>query len=566
MGADSVKTLRPSRITSVVLIAALTAGPLAAQQKTPPSPPPADLQKLTINVDVRVIGIDVVVTDKKGNAVTGLTKDDFQIFENGMEKPISNFYEIEGKAATQAVVTPVPGATAAPPPPKEEVSEQLRRRIILYIDNLSLAPFNRNRVFKQMKDFVKDVMRPGDEAMVATYNRSLKVRVPFTRDTLQIQQTLDAIAGETGNGIANASESKTVMGQINDAKSYDEAISDARSYAESVEHDLRQGVESINGLLTTLAGVEGKKILVLTTEGFQMQPGREIFTLIDEIAKDKGWQSSSMLEGMSFNSGSLIESIAKTANANGITLYTIHAGGLAAGNEGMTADNQQAVSYTVTSAAVSNSTESLQMLAELTGGLATTRTNNFVGAFKDIERDLGYRAGTDRVDRQRALEVRVKNKQLRVRNRQTFVEKSTFQEMSDRVIANLLYKTKANDLGVTVKVNVPIASQDLFKVPVEVRIPINNLALLQQGEAFMGGFSIYVVVGNKDGDMSDVARKTHQITIPAAEFDKAKGKYYTYTLDLMCERGLNKISVGVVDDVSNISGFDRQQVIAQDLR
>ena len=34
----------------------------------------------------------------------------------------------------------------------------------------------------------------------------------------------------------------------------------------------------------------------------------------------------------------------------------------------------------------------------------------------------------------------------------------------------------------------------------------------------------------------------------------------------MCERGLNKISIGVVDDVSNISGFDKQQVIAQDLR
>src|SRR5207248_307749 len=137
---------------------------------------------------------DVVVTDKKGNSITGLTKDDFQIFENGIEKPISNFYEIEGKTATQAVTVPVPGAPAAPPP-KEEINEQLRRRIILYIDNLSLAPFNRNRVFKQMKEFIKDVMRPGDEAMVATYNRSLKVRTPFTRDPVQVQQTLDAIAG-----------------------------------------------------------------------------------------------------------------------------------------------------------------------------------------------------------------------------------------------------------------------------------------------------------------------------------------------------------------------------------
>jgi VWFA-related protein len=559
-----VKRLHFSRVTSIVLIAALTAGPLAAQQKNPPA---AETPKLTESIDVRVIGIDVVVTDKKGNSVTGLTRDDFRIFENGVEKPISNFYEIEGKTAAQAVVVPTPGL---PAPPKEEINEQLRRRIILYIDNLSLAPFNRNRVFKQMKDFVKDAMRPGDEAMVATYNRSLKVRVPFTRDPVQIQQTLDAIAGESALGTANRSEFKDVTSRINDAQTYEDATATARAYAQSVEHDLRQSVESISGLLTTLAGVEGKKILVLTTEGFQIQPGREAFILIDEVAREKGWQSSSMLEAMGFNANSLIESIARTANANSITIYPIHAGGLAAGNEGMSADNQQATSYNVTSAAASNTTESLPLMAEMTGGLVTARTNNFAGAFKNIVRDLdsyyslGYRAGTERVDRQRELEVRVKNRNLRVRNRQTFVEKSTFQEMSDRVIANLLYKTKANDLGIHVKVDTPVPANDLFRVPVEIHIPIDNLTLLQQGEAYMGGFSIYVVVGNKDGDMSDVARKSHQITIPVTNFANSKGKYYTYTLDLMCERGLNKISVGVVDDVSNTSGFDKQQVIAQD--
>jgi VWFA-related protein len=569
-----VKRLRFTRVTSAILIGALTAGPLAAQHKSPQTT--AEPPKLVENIDVHVIGVDVVVTDRKGIPVTGLTKDDFRIFENGQEKTISNFYEIEGKTAKPAVAVTVPGAAPAPAPApaaaKEEINEQLRRRIIFYIDNLSLAPFNRNRVFKQMKEFVKDVMRPGDEAMVATYNRSLKVRVPFTRDPVQIQQTLDAIAGESALGTSNRSEVKDVIGRIRDASTYDDAVSTARSYAQSVDHDLRQGVESINGLLTTLAGVEGKKLLVLTTEGFQIQPGREVFTMIDEVAREKGWQSSAMLEAMSFNGNSLIESIAKTANANGITLYAIHAGGLAAGGEGMTADNQQAISYNVTSAALSNTTESLQILAELTGGLATSRTNNFAGAFKNIERDLdsyyslGYRAGTERVDRQRTLEVRVKNKAWNVRNRQTFVEKSTFQDMSDRVIANLLYRTKANDLGVRVVAKEPTPADELFKIPVEVQIPVDNLTLLQQGEAYMGGFSIYVVVGNKDGDMSDVSRKSHQITIPVRDFAKTKGRYYTYTLDLMCERGLNKISIGVIDDVSNISGFDRQQVIAQDLR
>lgn len=562
-----------SRLTASVLVLALNVAPLAAQQKPQQ---PGEMPKLVENIDVRVINVDVVVTDKKGKPVHGLTKDDFQVFENGVEKTISNFYEIVGQKPAQAVAIPPtadPAAAKPVPVPKEEINEQTRRRIILYVDNLSLAPFNRNRVFKQMKEFVRDVMRPGDEVMLATFNRSMKVRVPFTRDPVQIQQALDIIAGETALGLSNRSEARDMMDRIRDADSYEDALVTARSYASSVEHDLRTSVESINALMSTLAGVEGKKVLVLTTEGFQIQPGRELFAMIDEVAREKNWQqSSASLEAMSFNGTSYIQSVAKTANANGITLYAIHAGGLMAGNEGMTADNRQPISYTVSSAAVSNTTESLELLAEMTGGLATARTNNFAAAFENIQRDLdsyyslGYRAGTERVDRQRSLEVRVKNRAYLVRSRQTFVEKSTYQEMSDRVIANLLYRTKANDLGVAVKVNTPVAAEDLFRVPVEVRIPLDKLTMLNQGESYVGGFSVFVVVGNKDGDLSDVSRKSHQVTIPAAEFEKAKGKYYTYTLDLMCERGLNKISVGVIDDVSNVSGFDRQQVIAQDLR
>jgi hypothetical protein len=228
--------------------------------------------------------------------------------------------------------------------------------------------------------------------------------------------------------------------------------------------------------------------------------------------------------------------------------------------------------YTVTQAAVSNSTESLQLIAEMTGGLASINTNNFGQAFRNIQRDLesyyslGYRAGTERVDRQRNLDVRLKNRNYVIRNRQTFVEKSTFAEMNDRVIANLLYKTKANDLHILVKVGAPVHSEELFKVPVEIQIPMESLTLLPQGESYMGGFSVYVAVANKDGDMSDVARQTHQIRVPGSDYGKIKGKYYTYSLDLLMEPGPGKISIGVVDDVSNTTGFDRVPVIAADLR
>jgi len=298
-----------------------------------------------------------------------------------------------------------------------------------------------------------------------------------------------------------------------------------------------------------------------------------MFYLVDEIAREKGWQAGgTMLEGMQYNANSTIEGLAKTANANGITMYTIHAGGLGAANENSLAERDRPIPYSVTSAALSNSTESLQLLAEETGGLASINTNNFAGAFKNIMRDLdtyyslGYRAGTERVDRQRSLEVRVKNKNYIVRARQSFVEKSTFAEMSDRVVANLLYKSKANDLNIHVKINTPVPADDLYRVPVEIQIPMESLTVLPQGEQYMGGFTIYVAVANKDNDMSDVAQKQQQIRVPNADIGKMKGKYYTYTLDLMMEPGINRVSIGVVDDISNVTGFDRQQVIAQDLR
>ena len=546
----------------------LVAAPLVAQQ-TQPAP---EMPKLVESIEVKLINVDVVVTDKKGNTINGLTKDDFELHENGIPKVISNFYEVQGKKAANIAIEPPPVGAKPAPAPQEEISENLRRRIILYIDNLSLAPFNRNRVFKEMKTFITNVMRPGDEAMVATFNRSMKIRASFTRDPVLIQQTLDTIAGESALGVANRSEKRDVEGRINDAQTYDDALASARSYAQSVEHDLRQSVESLNGLMTTLAGVEGKKILVLTTEGFQIQPGREMFYLIDEVGREKGWTAGgTMLEGMSFDASSLIQSVARTANANGITMYALHAAGLGA-NENSTAERQRPIPYSVTETAVSNSTESLKLLADMTGGLAATNTNNFARAFLNIQRDLdsyyslGYRAGTERVDRQRSLQVRVKNKNYVVRSRQTFVEKSTFAEMSDRVIANLLYKSKSNDLNVRVKINQPVPAEDLFRVPVEIQIPMESLTLLPQGESLLGGFTLYVAVANKDNDMSDVAQKQQQIRVPIADKDKIKGKYYTYVVDLLMERGVKLVSIGVVDDISNITGFDRQQVIAQDLR
>lgn len=554
-------------------IIATAAGAQQQQLATPPAQAPQPV--LTERMEIRVINVDVTVTDRKGNAVKGLTKDDFEILENGTSKPISNFYEVSSPVMSGTGTAPATEAAPQPAVRPEEIPENQKRRIIFYIDNLSLNPFNRNRVFKDMKKFIDEAMRPGDEAMIATYNRSMKVRVPFTRDKVTLQQMLDVILGESALGVNAKSDRRQAEDQIRDANSYGEALSYARTYSDEIQHDLRQSVESINALMTTLAGVEGKKILVLTSEGFPMQPGREMFAFLEDTAKDKGWQTGgTMLEGLSYESHDQIQAIGRDANANGITMYTIHAAGLDASST-VSAENSHPVSFTVAQAAIANTTDSMQMMAEMTGGLASLQTNDFARAFEHIERDLdsyyslGYRAGTERVDRQRNLQVRLKSNPNRytVRSRQTFVEKSSYAEMNDRVVANLLYRSKSNGLKIEAKAGQPrVADEDTFRVPVEVQIPMDSLTLLPQGTEYAGGFDLYVVVSNKDGDMSDVARKTQQIRVPNADHDKVHGKFYTYAMELIMEPGPGKISVGVMDQVSNETGFANVPVLVKDLR
>src|SRR5687767_13111028 len=90
-------------------------------------------QTLTEKIEVRVVGIDVVVTDRAGNVISGLTKDDFVLIENKTPQTIVNFYEATPEiyvtapenAPSSAQPASAQPASAAPLPPP--------RRVVLYI-------------------------------------------------------------------------------------------------------------------------------------------------------------------------------------------------------------------------------------------------------------------------------------------------------------------------------------------------------------------------------------------------------------------------------------------------
>src|SRR5947207_2643198 len=131
--------------------------------------------QLAETLEVRVTNVDVVVTDRAGKPVRGLTRDDFVLLEDNKPMAITNFAEYVDEAPSPAATT----AQRRPP-----------RHMVLLLDDTSVDPFVRNQLFGALEKSVPKLVEPGDEVMLATWEGSLHVRQPFTGDVAAIVKAI----------------------------------------------------------------------------------------------------------------------------------------------------------------------------------------------------------------------------------------------------------------------------------------------------------------------------------------------------------------------------------------
>src|SRR6266850_4962223 len=81
--------------------------PTLAQQPPPPQPP------VTFKVEVNYVEIDANVSDAQGNFVRALTKDDFQLIEDGKPQALTVFSMVD--IPIERVDPPLFSKTAIPP-------------------------------------------------------------------------------------------------------------------------------------------------------------------------------------------------------------------------------------------------------------------------------------------------------------------------------------------------------------------------------------------------------------------------------------------------------------------
>lgn len=567
--------------TSVWPLALLLAVPTLvwAGAKKTPTPRPIGGLTFSDSYQLTVVNIDAFVTDKKGNPVDGLTKDDFRIFQDGTERKITNFAQYTREVYRTLFAKPLHDLEAVAPTPTPTQTGLDRRDIkpifmMVYIDNFNLRPLDRNRVLAQLREFVRENLQPPMQMMVVRHDRSLKIVQPFTSDPDEVNSALRGMRMSTGGLRSRDSDRRQVLNMMRQAKdeertsnsgitgangNYGHAYNLMTGFVKQEVNNLSFTVGSLREAVSMLAGLPGRKSILYVSDGLQMVPGIDLFYEYADIYSD----TSVMNLISTYDRTTLFKSLTTSASAQGVAFYTIGAQGLNMVGSG-TADSRYAQSSLSSTVGTSSYNDSLHYMADTTGGRAIVNTNDFTAGLEKISHDLynyyslGYTLSAAGHDRIHNVKVELRNHpEYNVRYRRRFVEKSRESQVQDRVMAALITPVDDNPMAIEVASGQPApATSDWWTVPVHISFPLDKVALLPEGKDYVGRVVVFVAARDREGKQSDVQSQEHEVRIPAADYDQAKTKRFGIDLSMLMASGNYTVGVGMLDEVTQQASYE----------
>lgn len=531
-------------------------------------------------VDVNVVNLEVMVADRDGNPVRGLTIDDFVVTEDGEPVELTNFYAVESARRVQPPEAPGEGGYAVPellPLPEDQT---LNLAVVIDVENLN--PINRNRVIEQIKAEVERVVRPGDRVMVATLSPLPRIELPFTDDVVVVATTLDRIAraragGHTELGVllrqierefSNLQSDQFGSTDGGGAFSAESADTDAdiarraenmiQNYATQADHHIRRTFAGLDALIASMSGLPGRKSVLYVSEGLTTRPGEFLYealvSVYPEIARQLG---SAQFASQRWESTDELQDLARSASANRVVFYTLDAKGIETGLARADSLGLQPVGVQ----ADISTHDTMTHLAAATGGETMLNPANTDKLLDRMASDfseyysLGYVSPNERDGKFHRLEVRIKDgKGVRVRHNEGYRASTVEQEMLDRTVSALVLDVANNPLDVRVELGEPQPEKKgQFVLPVLVKVPIAKLVLVPQQREHKGKLSVYVAVRDAEGRTSQPQRFDIPVDIPNESLLTAMSREVGYGMNLLVRGGDSKLAVGVRDEVGAIA-------------
>ena len=526
---------------AILLLAATVAAPALttpalAGQSAPPAPAPDS--SFGESIDVRVVNVEAVVTDRKGNRMQGLTAADFRLLVDGREVPIDYFTEVQGGEAAAASPAPKEGAPAAAAP--VEPGEKVGTNYLVFIDDQFSIAAQRNLVLQRL---AADLGRlgPQDRMAVVAFNGSQLERLSdWTADRKALAQAFAAGQTRPSHGIQYLAERRSDGGG-------------GFGFADSVSAAIHQFWEMGIGMQAVVAAMRGTPA----------PAGRKVMILMDG-----GWGTPDVAErqhgapsAVDFpQAEELFAPIFDTANLLGYTLYTVDVQGMDPDSDWADARQAGPVEHPfITDAFERGVHEALEVVARQTGGKAMVNSAR-LDALARVAADtssyywLGFTPQWKADGKHHDVRLEARRTGLAVRARMGFSDLSREEEAQLQAASQVLYRGMEATAPLAVTAGATRRSGwRTLEMMLAVEIPVAALTPLpaEGGWNLAANVSIAVLEG---GSVESAKWKTLPVRIHAAALPEAGGSLRWQTL-LKLHSSSRKLLV--------ILGGDRGEVLGR---
>ena len=445
-----VRTFARSILTlAVVINFGVGRTALIAQQS------PNDVPAITIRTNTRLVVVDVVVTDKKGQPVSGLKADNFTVEENGKKQKIAFF--VPPGAAPSVKQEPLPPGVLSNHP--EHVGPATGGVVTVLLLDAANSPFkDQSYARTQMMKYAAEQGQSGHSIAVLGLTDQVRVLQQFTSDpkvllaaikNIRPQEQILQSAGPApeSHGVATADiggGGAAVSSALASAQLAAQQFADMQ-IGYNLERRTLITIDAMKALARILGGLPGRKNVVWLTASlpFDLVPEDRNISEAELLADlpGEGRQRSVQVnaagslaaESRQLHGQEIREAESQLASAN-IAIYPVDVTGLMSGMESSatqqgsvyadTAMSDRAIS---TLSAQQQSQGTMREIAAQTGGKAYINQNEIKDgialAFSDEKASysLGYYAENKKWDGKfRSLKVKLDQGDTQVRYRKGY--------------------------------------------------------------------------------------------------------------------------------------------------
>ncbi len=558
-------------IALVVLLLAATASPQSQPQK------PGDDQPIRITSEL--VQLDAVVTDKKGQIVRGLTKDDFELYESGKRQQISFFEYVEAGKPRQLSFTR-PGETAketqAQPLPEEAAKAEVRRIFLFVVDDLTIPYQDLIYVRQMLTNFLDNQMQPTDLVAIVRTVGGRGLLQQLTSEKALLRRAITSLTPSLHP--LSAFNNPAATGLPSDPTTL---LIDGGGANEST--NISSALDDTNTLLRSYMSIGTASFSV---ESMKQLPGRKSLVLISGGLPILSVQQGSVAGNVS----NFLNILADQATRAGVVIHTFDVRGLQAqagvssfsDTPGRSAVGESGIRGTFgrepddAMFGYRNPFDSthahigLRALAYATGGIAVLNKNDFnegLGKILAVSEGyylLAYAPSDSKFDGNfRKLEIKVKGSDMKVYTRRGYTSRedkpvpapTTKQEQLLAAIRSPLSRSDI-DLDAILLYKSKSPAQGAIEIQLVIDPKKLNFEMAdnkQQTNFDVAGF-VFDELGKLRGGFSETV--TAGLTME--QYDRIKAGGFTYSASTNLEHGIYQVRLAVRDNkTGNIGTLSR---------